>query len=83
MIIAGVVIFLVGLAKLRSSQTGVYILRNFGFNIGSTNTQSNKIGNIDSNVEQPPKLDWIGLAATAFGLLTAVVGLINAWVESR
>lgn len=46
LIIAGVVIFVVGLAKLRSNQTGGFNLRNFGITIGGTNTQTNRVGNV-------------------------------------
>jgi hypothetical protein len=56
LIIAGVVIFLVGLAKQRGVK-----LSNFGIKIGSTNTQSIDVGNGSPDVGQSQKRDWTGL----------------------
>ena len=77
LIIVGIVLILVGLAKLRSGGNG-FSLRNIGFNIGSTNTQTNKVGNVAPRPEpKDKKPDWVGLGITAIGLLTALVGLFK------
>jgi hypothetical protein len=80
LIIVGAVLFLAGLAKLGSNQSGGFSLSNFGINIGSTNTQSNKVGNIASGATkpaQPAKPDWIGLGIAGLGLLTALAGWLK------
>jgi UPF0716 family protein affecting phage T7 exclusion len=76
LIIAGVLIFLVGLAKLGSNHTGGFNLRNFGINIGSTNAQNISVGNVPE-AAQSKKPDWVGLAIAVFGFLTALVGLFK------
>ena len=43
LIIAGAVLFLAGLAKMGSSQSGGFSLRNIGIGIGSTITQTTKL----------------------------------------
>jgi uncharacterized membrane protein YiaA len=72
LIIAGVVIFLVGLAKQRGVK-----LSNFGINIGSTNTQSIDVGTGSPEVGQSQKRDWTGLVIAVLGFLTALVGLFK------
>jgi hypothetical protein len=74
LIIAGVVIFFVGLAK----QRGGLKLSNFGINIGSTNTQSINVATSTSGVAPSKKRDWVGHATKAVGLLAALVGLVRA-----
>jgi hypothetical protein len=71
LIIAGVVIFFVGIAK----QRGGLKLSNFGINIGSTNTQTISIAKSEAVQRRRP--DWVALAIKALGLLTALVGLFK------
>jgi hypothetical protein len=77
LIIAGVVICLVGLAKLRSGQTGGFSLKNFGISFGGTTTQTNRIGNVAPEAASSKKTDWAGLAIAVLGFLTALVGLLK------
>lgn len=77
LIIAGVVIFLAGLAKLGSSQTGGFSFKNFGITIGGTTTQTNRVGNVAPEAASSKKPDWKGLAIALLGLLTALVGLLK------
>jgi len=73
LIIAGVVIFLVALAVQRD---GIK-LGNFSINIGSKNRQSFRVGNVVPGVAPSNKRDWVGLAITALGFLTAVIGVVR------
>jgi len=74
LVIVGIALILVGLAKLRS---GVR-LSNVGINIASTNTQTNKVGNVaPAAAMKDKKPDWVGLAIAAIGLVTALVGLFK------
>jgi hypothetical protein len=75
LVIAGAVIFLIGLARLRS--TGGFNPSNISFNIGSRNTQISKVGNVTGLANKETKPDWIGLAIAALGLLTALVGWLK------
>ncbi|MGB6174821.1 MAG: hypothetical protein WBF43_00420 [Methylocella sp.] len=77
LIIGGVVIFLVGLAKLRSGQTGGFNLRNFGISIGGKTTQKIEVGNVAPEAAPGKKPDWTGLAIAVLGFLTALVGLLK------
>ncbi len=77
LIVVGAVLFLAGLAKLGGSQSGGFNLSNFGINIGGTNTQTNKVGNVGPGEAKETKPDWVGLAIAAIGLLTALVGLLK------
>ena len=77
LIIAGVVIFLVGLARLRSSQTGGFNLKNFGISIGGTTTQTNRVGNVAPEAALSKKPNWVGLAIALLGFLTALAGLLK------
>jgi hypothetical protein len=77
LIVVGIVLIFVGLAKLRSGADG-FSLRNIGFNIGSTNTQTNKVGNVTPTAEtKSNKPDRVGLAIAAIGLITALIGLFK------
>ncbi|MGO9672564.1 MAG: hypothetical protein ACLPSF_00040 [Methylocella sp.] len=73
LIIAGVVIFIVGVAK----QSGKVTLSNFGINFGSTNTQTIYVASAPDTAAKKPKHDWIGLAIAALGFFTALVGLLK------
>lgn len=75
--IAGVVIFLVGLAKLGSSQTGGFSLKNIGITFGGTTTQTNRAGNVAPEAASSKKPNWVGLAIAVLGFLTALVGLLK------
>ena len=77
LIIAGVVICLVGLAKMGSHQSGGFNLKNFGISFGGSTTQNNKVGNITSVPEKPAKPDLIGLAIAVAGFLTSLVGFLK------
>jgi hypothetical protein len=74
LIIAGAIVFVVGLLRLRNSQSGGFNLSSFGLNIGSRSTQINKVGSVAPGADKETKRDWIGLAIAALGLLTALVG---------
>ena len=74
LIVVGAVLFLAGLAKLGSSQSGGFSLSNFGINIGSTNRQENTVGNAAPDAAKP---DLLGLAIAGLGLLTALVGWLK------
>ena len=77
LIIVGGVLLLAGLVKMGHRQSGGFSLSNFGVNIGSTNNQSNKVGNITpiaAKTPKPAKPDWVGLAIAVLGLLAALIG---------
>jgi hypothetical protein len=77
LITVGVALILLGLAKLRSGGGG-FSLSNVGINIGSTSTQTNKVGNVaPAAATKDQKPDWVGLAIAAIGLVTALVGLFK------
>jgi len=77
LVIVGIVLILLGLAKLRSGGGGLS-LSNIGINFGSTNTQTNKVGNVaPAAATKDKKPDWVGLAIAATGLVTALVGLFK------
>jgi hypothetical protein len=75
LIVVGAVLFLVGLAKF--GNRGGFNLLNRSFNIGSTNTQTIKTGNITPDTAKETKPDWVGLAIAVLGLLTALVGWLK------
>ena len=77
LVVVGAVVFLVGLAKVRSSQSGGFNLSNFGINIGGTTTQTSKVGDVAPLAAKEAKPDWVGLAIAALGLLTALVGFLK------
>ena len=77
LIIAGTVIFLAGLAKLGSNQSGGFKLSNFGITIGGSSTQTNKVGNVTPETGKNHKPDWVGLTIAAFGFLTALLGFLK------
>jgi hypothetical protein len=75
LVIVGALLILVGLAK--AGQSGGFSLSNIGINFGSTNTQTNKVGNVTPEVAKSGKADWVGLGIAAIGLVTAVIGLFK------
>src|ERR1700719_4085730 len=78
LVVVGAVLFLAGLAKLGSNQSGGFNLSNIGINIGGTNTQTNRVGNVAPDAAKETKPDWVGLAIAGVGLVTAVIG----WLKS-
>jgi len=74
LIVVGAALFLAGLAKLRSSQSGGFNLSNFGISIGGRIKQTTRVGNISPEAAKETKPDWVGLAIAALGLLTALIG---------
>ena len=77
LVVVGAVLFLAGLAKLGSGRNGGFKLSNIGINIGGTNTQTNKVGNVTPGEAKETKPDWVGLATAVIGLLTAVFGWLK------
>jgi hypothetical protein len=75
LVIVGAVLILVGLAK--AGQSGGFRLSNIGINFGSTNTMTNKVGNVTPEAATGGKADWVGLGIAAIGLVTAVIGLFK------
>jgi hypothetical protein len=76
LIIVGIVLFLLGLAKL--GRSGGFNLSNFGINIGGKQNQTNRVGNVAPEANKSSKPDWVGLAIAAIGLVIALVGLSKA-----
>jgi hypothetical protein len=76
LVVIGIVLILVGVAKLGSSR-GSFNLSNIGISIGSTNTQTNKVGNVGP-VPPTKKPDWVGLAIAVIGVITALIGLFSS-----
>ena len=77
LVVIGVVLCVIGLAMLGSSQrAGSSILQNFGFNIGSTNTQTNTALN-GLGGDKKSKPNWVGLAIAVIGFVTAAIGLLK------
>ena len=75
LVIIGVLLILMGAAKLGSG----FSSKSIGLNIGGTNAPTNRIRNIGSapaTVKNMP--DWVGLAIAAIGLATALLGLFNS-----
>lgn len=78
LVIVGIVLFLLGLAKLGGS--GGFNLSNFGINFGGEQNQTNRVGNMAPEAtaaNRSSKPDWAGLAIATIGLLTALVGLLK------
>lgn len=75
LVIIGAMLILVGLAK--ASRSGGFSLSNLGFNFRSTNTQTNKVGNVTPGLTKGDKADWVGLGIAAIGLVTAAMGLFK------
>jgi hypothetical protein len=77
LIVVGILVFLLGLAKIGSGQRGGFNLRNFGINFGSTNTQTITTGTEEREKAKSAKPDWVGLGVAVLGLATALVGLLK------
>jgi hypothetical protein len=75
---AGLVLAVVGIGMTRKEQTGGLGLRNLGINFGGKNNQSIRTGNIRL-AERKDKPNWIGLATTVIGLLTAIVSFFTKY----
>jgi hypothetical protein len=80
LIIIGVVLFVVGLAKIGAGQSGGFnnVLKNFGINFGGSITQANRQGNIGSTPASGKKeFDWSGVIIAALGVVSTVVGYLT------
>ena len=77
MMIVGVVLFLAGLAKLGSRQSGGFSLSNIGINFGGSVTQTNKVGDVAADAAKVAKTDWVGIIIAVLGLLTAIFGWLK------
>jgi hypothetical protein len=75
LVVVGALLIVIGLVK--AGQSGGFGLSNIGINLGSTNTQTNKVGNVTPEAAKGSKADWVGLGIAAIGLVTAVVGLFK------
>jgi hypothetical protein len=78
LVVIGVVLCVIGLAMLGSSQRAVssILQKNFGFNIGSTSTQTNTASD-GVGGEKKAKPNWVGLAIAVIGFFTAAIGLFK------
>ena len=75
LVVVGAVLILVGLAK--AAQSGGLGLSNIGINFGSTNTQTNKVGNVTPVTTKGGKADWVGLGIAAIGLADCRRGAVQ------
>jgi len=76
----GVVLFVVGLAKIGAGQSGGFnnVLKNFGINFGGSITQVNRQGNVGSSAANGKKeFDWSGVIIAALGVVSAVFGYLT------
>ena len=79
LIIVGIALFVVGIAKIGAVQSGGFnnVLKNFGINFGGSITQVNKQGNVGSTPASGKKeVDWIGVIIAALGVVSAVFGYL-------
>jgi hypothetical protein len=79
LIIVGAVLFLVGLAKIGTGQSGGVnnVLKNFGINVAGSITQVNRPGNVSSAPASSKKeFDWSGVIIAALGVVSAVFGYL-------
>ena len=77
LMVVGVALFLAGLAKLGSRQSGGFNLSHFGLNFGGQITQSTNVRDIGQGETKKTKTDWAGVAIAALGLLTAIFGWLK------
>ena len=77
LIVAGVLIFVVGIAKMGSHQSGGFSLKNFGINFGGRVSQTNKMRDVAPTAGRAAKTDWGGVTIAVVGFLTALVGLLK------
>jgi len=79
LIIIGLVLFIVGLAKIGAGQSGGFnnVLKNFGITFGGSITQVNRQGDVGSTPPSGKKeVDWIGVIIAALGVVSAVFGYL-------
>ena len=79
LIVVGVVLFVVGLAKIGAGQSGGFnnVLKNFGINFGGSIMQVNRQGNVGSTPTNGKKdFDWSGVIIAALGVVSAVFGYL-------
>ena len=79
LIILGVVLFVVGLAKIGAGQSGGFnnVLNNFGINFRGSITQVNRQGNVSSTPAAAEGFDWSGVIIAALGVVSAVFGYLS------
>ena len=80
LIIIGMTLFVVGLAKIGAGQSGAFnnVLKNFGINFGGSITQVNRQGNVGSTPASGRKeFDWSGVIIAAPGVVSAVFGYLT------
>jgi hypothetical protein len=80
LIIIGMTLFVVGLAKIGAGQSGGFnnVLKNFGINFGGSITQVNRQGNVGSTPASGRKeFDWSGVIIAALGVVSAVFGYLT------
>ena len=73
--IIGIALALFGLLRLGGG--AAFIQRNFGINIGGTQTQINYRSGAPQPASEPKKTDWMGLAIAIVGLLTAIFSYLK------
>jgi hypothetical protein len=78
LIIVGIVLFVVGLAKIGAGQNDGLnnVLKNIGINFGGSITQVNRQGNIGSPANGKG-FDWSGVIIAALGVVSAVFGYLS------
>jgi hypothetical protein len=78
LVVIGVVLCVIGRAIFGKSQSGglSLSLRNLGINFGSKSTQNIRVGDVTAG-DKKAKPNWVGLAITVIGFLTAVIGLFK------
>ena len=80
LIILGIVLFVIGLAKVGAGQNEGFnnALKNFGINFGGSITQVNRQGNVSSTPANSEKdFDWSGVIIAALGVVSAVFGYLS------
>jgi hypothetical protein len=80
LIVVGIVLFVVGLAKIGAGQSGGFnnVLKNFGINFGGSITQVNRQGNVGSSPANGKKgFDWSGVIIAALGVVSAIFGYLS------
>jgi hypothetical protein len=80
LIIVGITLFVVALAKIAAGQSGGFnnVLKNFGINFGGSITQVNRQGNVGSAAANRKKdFDWSNVLIAALGVVSAVFGYLS------
>jgi hypothetical protein len=71
LIIIGILLFVIGLAKIGAGQSGGFnnVLKNFGINFGGSITQVNRQGDIGSPANSKRDFDWSGVIIAMLGVV--------------